>query len=273
MTGPPETLEFLDTDPRLRPLARAMAVRGPSWWTVLRMELRKTVDTRAGRWVLLAVLLLAVGAVAYELLDARAAVAGDPGWVTYPRYLGTAFDGVALLLPVVGVLAMTSEWSQRTALSTFTLVPRRGRVLGAKVVAGVLVVVAVSLLAALVALAGTLLASWWADVPLVLEDGVGATARTVAMMALLALMGTGFGALAGSTAAGVVAYYALPLGFSLAAPRVLGELTPWLDGYGALGDLAAGTVASWPQVGTAVAVWVVLPLVAGVVRSLRREVS
>ncbi len=49
MIGPPETLEHLDVDPVLRPLVRAM--RGPRWWTVLRMRLRTTVDTGAARSV------------------------------------------------------------------------------------------------------------------------------------------------------------------------------------------------------------------------------
>jgi hypothetical protein len=273
VTGPTETLQHLDVDPALRPLARAMAVRGAGWWTVLRMELRKTVDTRASRWVLAAVLALAVGAMAYELLDVRSLAASDPSAVTFPRYLDNVFDGVALLLPVVGVLAMTSEWSQRTALSTFTLVPRRGRVLSAKVVAALVVVVVAALVCSLVALAATVLASQVAGVPLVVEGGAAAVLQTVVATVLTTSMAVGLGALAGSTPVGVVAFYALPLGFAVAAPRVLGEAAVWLDGLWAFERLAEGTVTSWPQTGTAVAVWVLLPLVAGVARCLRREVS
>lgn len=273
MTGTTETLEHLDLDPALRPLARAMAVRGPSWWTVLLMELRKTVDTRASRWLLLAVLLLAGGSMAYEVTQARAMVQSDPTWVTFPAYLNTVFDGVTLLLPVVGVLAMTTEWSQRTALSTFTLVPRRGRVLSAKVVAALLVVVLTSLVCALVGLGGTALAAQVADVPLVLDGGVDAVTTVVVMTALMALLGVGLGALAGSTPVGVVAYFVLPVGFSLAAPRVLGEASVWLDGLRAFEGVAEGTTTSWPQTGTALAVWIALPLLLGVGRCLRREVQ
>jgi len=46
-----------------------------------------------------------------------------------------------------------------------------------------------------------------------------------------------------------------------------------LDGFWALGRVAEGSVTSWPQTGTALGVWVVLPLAAGTARYLRREVS
>ena len=41
-----------------------------------------------------------------------------------------------MLLPIVGILLVSSEWSQRTALITFTLVPQRMRVMSAKLAAG-----------------------------------------------------------------------------------------------------------------------------------------
>ena len=36
---------------------------------------------------------------------------------------------MAILLPVVAILSVTSEWSQRTGLITFTLVPHRGQII------------------------------------------------------------------------------------------------------------------------------------------------
>ena len=39
---------------------------------------------------------------------------------------------MAVILPVIAVLSVTSEWSQRTGLTTFTFVPGRGRVIAAK---------------------------------------------------------------------------------------------------------------------------------------------
>ena len=35
---------------------------------------------------------------------------------------------MAVILPMIAILSVTSEWSQRSGLTTFTLVPHRGRV-------------------------------------------------------------------------------------------------------------------------------------------------
>ena len=48
---------------------------------------------------------------------------------------------MVVILPIVAILSVTSEWSQRTGLSTFTLVPHRGRVLAAKAAAALVVAV------------------------------------------------------------------------------------------------------------------------------------
>jgi len=40
---------------------------------------------------------------------------------------------------MIAILAVTSEWSQRSGLTTFTLVPSRGRVIGAKAIATIIV--------------------------------------------------------------------------------------------------------------------------------------
>lgn len=247
MTGTTETLEHLDVDPALRPLVRAMALRGPSWWTVLAMELRKAVDTRANRLVLLAALLLAVATSATGVLQAGGSATSTG--VAPALFLDRVLAGVTLLLPVLGVLVTTSEWSRRTALSTFALVPRRGRVLSAKVAAALLVVVATALVCAGIGFAGAALAAQGAGVPVVLDgaDGaLGAVASAVVTAALLTLVAVGIGALAGSTPVGLLAYLVLPVGLSLVAPQVLG--------------------------GATLALWVVLPLVLGTARFLRREV-
>ena len=66
---------------------------------------------------------------------------------------------MAVLLPVLGILSITSEWSQRTALTTYALVPRRERVVAAKLIAVVLAALASVLASLAVAAVGTLVAS------------------------------------------------------------------------------------------------------------------
>ena len=58
---------------------------------------------------------------------------------------------VALLVPLMGLLPMSGEFSTRTLLVTFSLVPVRGRVVAAKSVAAILVAVALTVVSALLA--------------------------------------------------------------------------------------------------------------------------
>ena len=60
-------------------------------------------------------------------------------------------------LPIIIIMLVTSEASQRNGLVTFTLEPKRSRVVVAKFVAGLLLAAAVMVLAFLLAVLGTLL--------------------------------------------------------------------------------------------------------------------
>ncbi|MHA6797031.1 hypothetical protein ACVGVM_26485 [Pseudonocardia bannensis] len=246
----------------------AVAGRPTSLARLVAIELRKTVDTRAGRWLLLLVVGAAVAALVYRLVNA----ADEPA--DFSRFFGTALTGVQLLLPVVGVLAMTAEWTQRTALATFTLVPRRGRVIAAKFLAAVGlsagVVLVVAGIAAVATLAGGLATGHgavWTEVGRTLGGGVVSVACNV-------VMGAAFGALLQQTAAALVLYFVAPVIWAAAAPVLLGDAARWLDVFGAFTAISrfdlTGVVA--PTL-VALAVWVGLPLAAGVVRSLRREVA
>lgn len=152
--------------------------------------------------------------------------------------------------------------------------PRRGPVLGAKVVAAILLGTAATLVAVAVTAAGVLggaaLTGETAD-----WTGSGdAVTSAVLINVLNLLMAVGLGALAGSTAVGLVAYYALPTGWAIAGPAVFGRHAEWLDVFDAFSQIAVQEVTtSTPKMAVALTVWVVLPLVAGVVVSLRREVK
>lgn len=250
----------------VRDAGPALDAPGPSMVRLVRMELRKSVDTRAGLWVMIAIVGLAVVTLAYRLLKA------DQADVSFTGYLDIVMIGVMLLLPVIGVMAMTSEWSQRTALSTFTLVPRRGRVMTAKIFASVLLGVAavavVTALTVLGLLAGSAItgetASW--------SGGVDAFTGLAIMTVLNLMMAVGVGALAGNTAVALVAYYVLPTGWAVAGPAVFGTKAEWLDVWSAFEQIATQDVyTSVPKIAVALTVWVVVPLAVGVVLSMRRE--
>ena len=86
---------------------------------LLRAEWRKTTGTRAARWLLAAVAVITISALQVPLLF--------PHDVPQTRasYLTWAALGLTRLLPIVLMLVMTAEWSQRTAMTTFTQEPRR----------------------------------------------------------------------------------------------------------------------------------------------------
>ncbi|WP_237767443.1 hypothetical protein [Serinicoccus sp. CUA-874] len=114
---------------------------GLSFARLFQAELRKTVDTRAGRWLLVVIVALTVLAMGLVMWFGRESGAA------YATLLATAVTPQAVLLPVLGILTAASEWSQRTALVTFTQEPRRMRVMVAKALAAValgLVVVAIT---------------------------------------------------------------------------------------------------------------------------------
>jgi ABC-2 type transport system permease protein len=98
------------------------------------VELRKTVDTRAGRW--LVGITIGAALLAEGIFLAVAATHSDIS-AAYGDFVAAAAFVSSILLPVVGIMLVTSEWSQRTAMTTFTLEPRRMRIVVAKLLAGV----------------------------------------------------------------------------------------------------------------------------------------
>ena len=108
----------------------------PRFGRLVAVELRKMVNTRAGFWLQLATVAITVLAVIV------ACVVGDPADPTFQSVLNVGLQPAAILLPVLGILLVTSEWSQRTGMITFALVPVRSRVLGAKLIASLVLAVA-----------------------------------------------------------------------------------------------------------------------------------
>jgi len=182
-----------------------------------------------------------------------------------------------LLLPLIGIMAATGEWSQRTALTTFTLEPRRTRVNAAKLVSALglgLAVMAAALLA------GAL----FNVVGMVALDGDGSWAMEWSvlggmLLALLLLVGQGlaFGLALLSTPVAIVAYLALPTLWTVLTMLVSALQGPaeWLNLDSAMGPLMNGemTPTAWAQLATSSAVWIGVPLAVGLWRTARRDVN
>ena len=194
---------------------------------------------------------------------------------TFINFMGATATPQGFLLPVLGILLVTSEWTQRTALVSFTLMPVRGRVLAAKViaalVAGVLAIVLAMAVASLATLAGGADHAW-AHIGL---DDVG---KFAILQVSGVLQGLAFGLLFLNSAAAIVTYFVLPTAFSILANlwKTLDQAAPWIDLGTAQQPLFGATHMSgeqWAQLGTSSLVWVVLPFVLGLVRVLRAEVK
>lgn len=244
---------------------------GISFLRLVRVELRKMVDTRAGRW-----LLIGIGAVTLAVV-VTLLFAGKPEDLTISTFLAATTLPQSLLLPLLGVMAVTSEWGQRTALVTFTLEPRRLRVLLAKLV-GALVL---GVIAIAVAFAFAALATGLGEL---LRDGAGewqvpwSTVGGIALSQLLVIaQGVGFGLLFANTAMAIVAYLVLPMAWGIVGAMVssLETVAHWLDLSQAASPLVEGqmTGQNWAQLLTATTVWVLLPIAAGTWRLVRREVK
>lgn len=251
--------------------ARTAVARRPSIGRLTVIELRKMADTRAGFWLLLVIAVIAAGMVVLQLFT------GDDR----SRNLTTIFSGtlmpVSVLLPVLGVLSATGEWSQRTALTTFTLVPVRARTVAAKLAAAVLLGAAFTTVCLAAAALGNLLIGPVAD-----GDGSWTIRATLLGTAALyqvigVVTGVAFGMLFMNTPLAIVANFLVPTvwGVLTALVTAVRPVGRWLDSGTTLAPLTSGhlTGESWAKVAATVAVWAVLPLAAGCVRLARRDIS
>jgi ABC-2 type transport system permease protein len=234
------------------------------------VELRKLADTRAGLSLLIVIGLAAVGTTAIQL-----GFANDAD-LTFNSFLQFGLLPASVLLPVLGILSMTGEWSQRTALTTFTLTPARGRVIAAKLAAGVLIALASLVVTAAIAAVANLIGiglggdgSW--------SMGAALIGQTAAGQVIYVLMGLGFGALLMNSPVAIVVYFALPTVWSILGATIKGlkPVAGWLDLNTTSMPLseAGMTGGEWARLGVSVAVWVVVPVVLGSIRALRREVA
>src|SRR4051812_49776740 len=108
---------------------------------VVRVELRKMFDTRSGFWLIASIAITSLIATIATIFFAP-----DKD-ITYYNFAKAVGFPITVILPMVALLSITSEWSQRSGLTTFTYVPSRQRVIWAKtlsavIVAGAAVVVA-----------------------------------------------------------------------------------------------------------------------------------
>lgn len=238
---------------------------------LVHVELRKMVDTKAGRWMLIVMSAISIIVVSAFLIW------GPRDEATFGTLLGLTSFPLVMLLPILGIMAATAEWSQRTGLVTFTLEPRRGRVIAAKIAAalllGLVVTVtafATSALANIIGAATTDASGAW-DVSWKVALGV------IVGFAIFVLQGLAFGFVFLNTPFAIVASLVLPTVWTIAINLVsaLREPSKWLDLNQVTEPLFSGSMSgeNWGQLATSFGVWVLLPLAIGSYRVMHREVK
>jgi ABC-type transport system involved in multi-copper enzyme maturation permease subunit len=233
------------------------------------VEVRKMADTRAGMWLLLAIVLITAAIVTIFFF------AAPDEQRTFLGFMGATATPQGFLLPVLGILLVTSEWGQRTTLTTFVLEPSRSKVIAAKVVAALLFGMVAIVLAVGIAALATVLAGEpgaWDNI------GVDDFAKFGILQISGIMQGLAFGLIFLNSAAAIVTYFVLPIAFSIVANlwSALQDAAPWVDLGTSQQPLFSGvdlTGEQWLQIVTGTVIWIVVPFVAGLVRVTRAEVK
>ncbi len=242
---------------------------------VIGVELRKMFDTRSGFWLMTSIVATAVIATGAVILFA------PDDQIVYDNFAAAVGVPMTIILPIVAILSVTSEWSQRSGLGTFTLVPHRGRVIGAKAVATLVVGVVSMGIAFAVGALGNLLGAAVTGADLTWDLSPGNMATIVVADLLGMALGFTLGVLARNSAGAVVSYFVVtlvvpPLSELLASTQSwFRDLQPWVDFNVARNVLYDGvpTSTEWAHLATATTLWLVLPLTVGLVLLRRSEVS
>ncbi len=239
------------------------------------VELRKMFNTRSGFWLMMSIAIVALIATIGCILfvpDESLEFSVFGSAVAFP---------MALLLPVIAILSVTGEWSQRTGLITFTLVPHRAQIIGAKAIAAVIVGVAGMLIAFAIGAVGNVLGSAINGVSAVWDFTVLDLVLIVFANVLGLLVGFMLGVLIRNTPGAIVAYVA----YSFLLPTIFGilaalqdwfkDLQPWVDFNSSQTPLFDGGPSGeeWAQLGVSGLIWLVIPLSLGVWAVLRSEVK
>ncbi|WP_286928693.1 MULTISPECIES: ABC transporter permease subunit [Aeromicrobium] len=242
---------------------------------ILRVELRKMFDTRSGFWLMASVVLLSVIATVATLIFV------DAEDLTYEHFASAVGAPMSVILPMIAILAVSSEWSQRTALTTFTLVPHRGRVLAAKAVITVAIGAVSMLIAGAVGAVGNVVGTTIAGVDPTWTITVGEFAQIIFANEIGMLMGLMLGIVLRNSPGAIVAYFV----YSLVLPgasSALASTNQWWADNGAWFDLNWATMRlfdesltgeMWAQLGVSAVVWLVVPLLIGTRALLRSEVK
>ena len=242
---------------------------------IVGVELRKMFNTRSGFWLMASIGIAALLATIATLVFAP----NDE--LTQEAFSAAIGFPMAVILPMVAILSVSSEWSQRSGLTTFTLVPRRGRVITAKLIATVVVAIVSMLVAGAIGALGNIVGSSIAGVDTVWDLTFQDFALIVLANVLGMLAGFMLGVVLRNSSAAIVGYFVisglLPTLFMVLsdAQQWFRDLWPWIDFNYAQGALFEGSpsAAEWAHLGVTGLIWLVIPMALGLRFLLRSEIK
>ena len=263
----PDTIEAAPARRVVRPIPTTRLVT---------IELRKMFNTRSGLWLLISIGVLSVIATGAVLIFA------PDSEIAYENFAAAIGFPMSVILPMIAILGVTSEWSQRSGLTTFTLVPSRGRIVWAKAFATFVVGVVSMAVAFAVGAVGNLLGSTVMGLDPVWDVSLAAAAQIVLGNLVGMAIGFTLGVVLRNSAAAIVGYFVV----SLVLPGILAllaqvrswfaDLQPWIDWNTtqvALFENGTDTAREWAMLASTTGIWIALPLVIGLLFLRRSEVK
>lgn len=248
------------------------------FWRLVLVEFRKSYDTRSGFWMLVTIGLLVTLTELAVLIGTL--VNEDPISLEDFALLGSQ---VALVfLPVLGILVVTSEWSQRTAMVSFAIEPRRMRVVLAKLAVG-------AALAAATVVAMFFVGAIYTTVCEVIQPeqttwGFDWWLIPALLFVLTLTMTVGFSlaALILNTPTAIVVFFLYWWVLTIVLYVIAGivpafeDAIPWLTFQASLDPIftwSLDTAEEWGQMIVSGGLWIVLPLCLGLWRIVHAEVK
>ena len=243
----------------------------------IRSELRKMATTRTNFGLL-------IGLVTLILFGVIAGSLGGEADLSLPESQREVVGNgafAAAFAAMIGVMAMTSEFRHGTIRATFVFTPARSLVVGAKVLASVLIGIGFGALGAAIGLGAGVVMIRTQGYDLLIDSGdvrrlvVG----TIVMSALWAACGVGLGALLRNQVVAIVGLFAWVFVVEVILFQYVPEVARYAPGAagtaltgGTVGDSSIHLLPAWSG-GMLLAVYAALLILAGATVTSRRDVT